>query len=57
VWLGWVAIVLAILGGTPAGFIAFLASRIWILVISVMLTLRERDESASRGPGPAPTTP
>jgi hypothetical protein len=49
VWLGWVAIVLAIIGGTPLGFVAFLASGIWILVLSIVLAMRER-----KTPGPAP---
>ncbi|MEO5843095.1 MAG: DUF4386 family protein [Acidimicrobiales bacterium] len=41
-WLGWVAIVLAIAGITPAGFFAFLAGGLWIAVVSVMLALRAR---------------
>jgi hypothetical protein len=52
-WLGWVAIVLAIAAGTPAGFFAFLAIGLWIAVVSVMLAMRER-----RGPGgAAPAAP
>ncbi len=39
-WLGWAAIVLAVLGATPLGFIAFIGSAIWILVVSVILTRR-----------------
>jgi hypothetical protein len=41
-WLGWVAIVLAVLAVTPAGFVAFLGAAIWILIISIMLTMRAR---------------
>lgn len=51
-WLGWVAIALGILGGTPLGFVAFLGSGIWILVLSIMLAMRERETS-----GPAPQAP
>ena len=38
-WLGWVGLVVGILIFTPAGFIAFLASGLWILVASVLLFL------------------
>jgi hypothetical protein len=41
-WLGWVAIVLAIVGITPAGFFAFLAGGLWIAVVSVLLAVRAR---------------
>lgn len=41
-WLGWVAIVLAVASLTPIGFIAFLGTGIWILIVSVLLTLRFR---------------
>ncbi len=47
-WLGWVAILLAVVGITPAGFIAFLAGGLWIAIVSVMLALRARHtDSAS----------
>lgn len=45
-WLGWVALVLAVIGVTPLGFVAFLGSGIWILVVSVMLALRARQADA-----------
>ena len=52
-WLGWVAIVLGIASMTPAGFFAFIGVALWMAVVSVMLTLRER-----RGPaGPPPAAP
>jgi hypothetical protein len=41
-WLGWIAILLGVLGVTPAGFLAFMGGGIWILVVSVMLALRTR---------------
>jgi hypothetical protein len=37
-WLGWAGVVIGILAFTPAGFIAFLASGIWIAIASVLLT-------------------
>ena len=42
VWLGWIAIVLGIVGMTPIGWIAFMGTGVWILVVSVMLLLGER---------------
>jgi hypothetical protein len=41
-WLGWVGIVIGVLTFTPAGFFAFLASGIWIIIVSVLLTLARR---------------
>jgi hypothetical protein len=37
-WLGWLGIVIGVVAFTPAGFIAFLAAGIWILIVSVLLT-------------------
>ena len=52
-WLGWVAIVLGVLSVTPIGFVAFMGLAIWILIVSVMLTMRER---AAQAPPPAGQT-
>jgi hypothetical protein len=41
-WLGWAAVVLGILSFTPVGFFAFLLILAWILVASVLLTMRAR---------------
>ena len=41
-WLGWVAVVLAIVGLTPVGWAAFLIGAVWIVVVSVLLTMRAR---------------
>ena len=41
VWLGWIAIVIGIAGLTPVGFVAFLATGVWILVLGVMLLINE----------------
>ena len=48
-WLGWVGIVLGVLTFTPAGFFGFLASGVWIVIASVLLTLARR----SVAPAPA----
>jgi hypothetical protein len=38
VWLGWVALVLAVVGlAGPLGFIAFLASGIWFLIVAFLM--------------------
>lgn len=48
-WLGWVAIVLAVLLVTPVGFIGFLGGGIWILVVSIVLTLRAGETAPGAG--------
>src|SRR5918999_626041 len=44
-WLGWVAIPLAILALTPIGFVAFGLGALWVLAVSVLLTLKLRREA------------
>lgn len=46
-WMGWVAVVLAIIGFTPLGFIAFIGAGILIAAISVMLAMRGRRARAA----------
>ena len=41
-WLGWIALVLAVIAVTPIGFAAFLGTALWILVVSVLLAVRGR---------------
>jgi hypothetical protein len=52
-WLGWVAIVLGVVSITPAGFIAFLAIGIWLIIASIILAMRAGGEPAQREPGAA----
>jgi hypothetical protein len=47
-WLGWVALVLVVIGFTPLGFIAFLGAGVWIAIVSVMLALRGRGRTGAR---------
>jgi hypothetical protein len=51
-WLGWIAILLAIIAATPIAGVGFIGTGVFIIVISVILARRER-----HGPGPAATTP
>jgi hypothetical protein len=51
--LGWVAIVLGVLALTPVGFFAFLATGLWILVVSVLL-MRRASSTGTRAAGPPP---
>jgi hypothetical protein len=44
-WLGWVAIVLAVVLVTPIGFAGFIGTGLWIVVVSIMLA-RRADEGA-----------
>jgi hypothetical protein len=41
-WIGWIAIVLAVISLTPIGFAAFIGGALLIVVISVVLTMRAR---------------
>ena len=56
-WLGWAAIVLAVAGATPIGFVAFLGGALWVLIVSVLLAVRARGASEPPAPPPAPTSP
>jgi hypothetical protein len=46
-WLGWVAVVIGIVAVTPFGFAGVIATALWILVASVMLTSRARGASGA----------
>ena len=53
-WIGWLAILLAILALTPIGFVAFIGSGFLIALMSVMLAMRVRaGQRAVVLPGPA----
>ena len=41
-WLGWVMILLAVIGVTPIGFVAAIGAAILVLVLSILLALRAR---------------
>jgi hypothetical protein len=41
-WLGWVAVALGVIGLTPLGFVAFLGTGVWIVIVSVLLARRGR---------------
>jgi hypothetical protein len=56
-WMGWVAIVIGVLGLTPAGFAAFLGGGIWIAVASVMLAMRARGSAAAEASAPPVVSP
>ena len=45
-WLGWAAIVIGVVTVTPVGFVAVLVAALWVIVTSVILTLRERGRGA-----------
>jgi hypothetical protein len=51
-WLGWVGVVLGVLGFTPAGFFVFLLSGLWVIVLSIVCYSR-----LSRGDEAGPATP
>jgi hypothetical protein len=55
-WLGWAAIVLGVIGVvgivtlSEIGFIAVIGAALWVLVVSILLTMRARSGSASPAP-------
>jgi hypothetical protein len=52
-WLGIVALVIGILGFTPAGFFAFLAAGLWIAIVSVVgFRVLSRGAAAAAPPSP-----
>ncbi len=53
--MGWLAIVIGVLAITPNGFFAFLALIVWILIVSVILTMRAGQTSPPERAASAPT--
>jgi hypothetical protein len=53
-WLGWGAIVISLFAPTPAGFVTFIGAALFVLVVSIMLAMRERNAAP---PAAAPPTP
>ncbi len=47
VWLAWVGIGLCVVFFTPAGFVAFLVSGLWIVVVSLLLWRKEAAASTA----------
>ena len=52
-WLGWAAILLAVAGATPIGFVAFIGGALWVLIVSVLLAVRAHGASAPPAGPPA----
>jgi hypothetical protein len=56
-WLGWVAIVLGVIGVTPIGFAAFMGGGLWIVIVSILLSMRARGAAAPPAVTASPTPP
>ena len=50
VWLAWIGFLLVVALFTPASFIAFLASSLWILIVSILLWRRETNQTQISAP-------
>ncbi len=48
-WVGWLAIVIAVVTFTPVGFFAFLASIVWVLIVSIVLWTRTPEIASGVG--------
>jgi hypothetical protein len=46
-WLGWVMVVLGVVGLTPIGFVAAIGAAILVLVLSILLSVRARSATAT----------
>jgi hypothetical protein len=55
-WFGWVAVVVAVLSITPVGFVAFVVAALWVIVLSIVLTLQARAEGGTAPPPPPAAT-
>ena len=44
-WLGWVAILFGIVAFTPIGFVGAAGAALWVLVVSILLSVRARRTS------------
>ena len=53
-WLGWVALVLAVLAVTPVGFFAFPLTGLLVLVLSIWLAVRARRAATPAAAVPPP---
>jgi hypothetical protein len=49
VWLGWIGILIVVVMFTPAGFFGFLASALWIAVVSILLWRQEASAAPTTG--------
>lgn len=54
-WLGWIAILIGVVAVTPIGFAGFLATVVWVLVVSILLYVR--GGAAQPATPPPATTP
>ena len=49
-WLGWIAVLLGVVGFTPIGFVTFMAGALWILGVSALMATRERKAAGAEPP-------
>jgi hypothetical protein len=55
-WLAWVALVLGVASFTPIGFFAFLGANLWIVAVSILLSLRSAPAAAISHPAAVAAT-
>jgi len=48
-WLGWVMIVLGVVGVTPIGFVSVIGAALLVLSLSILLSVRARGAAAATG--------
>jgi hypothetical protein len=52
-WIGWIAILLAVIAVTPIGFAAFIGAGILVAIMSVVLAMRARAATPTAQPPPS----
>ncbi len=56
-WLGWIAVVLAVVSATPASLLAFDVTLLWIAVVAIMLSRRASAPAGDQAPPAASAAP
>lgn len=49
-WLGWIAILFGVIAVTPIGFVSVMVLALWVVVVSILLSMRARGPSAPAAP-------
>ena len=55
-WIGWIMIVLGVVGVTPIGFAAAIGAALLVLILSIMLAIREKSAAPPSTATPPPIT-
>jgi hypothetical protein len=54
-WLGWLALLLVVVAFTPIGFVSFVGSGVFVIILSIVLIVRAGRTDTGAAPPPAQT--